>query len=122
MRVYCLIRNRWLFLLKHYSVRSLVLLAPALLIYEGAQFAIVIRRGWLPEWARALRWIAVTFPTIRTKRRLVQTTRKTSDRSFITGGPLPFREELTTSRLERKGKAALDMVLNGYWKRVEHLI
>src|SRR5262245_41566771 len=44
-RVYYLIRNRWLLILKVFSLRTL-LLAPVLLLYELAQFGIVLKKGW----------------------------------------------------------------------------
>lgn len=122
MRVYCLIRNRWLFILKHYSLRSLLLLSPVLLIYECAQLVVVVKKGWIGEWLRALGWVVTRFPTILTKRRVVQRTRKLPDRSLITGGPVPFRPELTTGSMERIGKEALDAIVTGYWKRVAPLI
>jgi GT2 family glycosyltransferase len=121
-RVYLVIRNRWLFLLKHYKVRSLALLSPILIVYECAQLVIVIKKGWIREWARALGWIVRQFPTVLAKRRVVQSTRKLPDRSFLTAGPVPFRPELTTGSLERIGKSALDAIVIGYWKLVAPLI
>jgi GT2 family glycosyltransferase len=121
-RVFLLIRNRWLFLLKHYKWKSLALLSPILFVYECAQLVIVIKKGWLREWARALGWIVRQFPTVLAKRRIVQSTRRLPDRSFITGGPVPFRPELTTGSIERTAKSALDAVVIGYWTAVAPLI
>jgi GT2 family glycosyltransferase len=122
MRVYLLIRNRWLFLLKNYSLRTLFLLSPVLLLYEGAQLVIVLKKGWFSEWARALGWVVTRFPTIIAKRRVVQRTRTVPDRAIIADGPVPFRRELITGSIERIAKAALDTVVTGYWKRVAPLI
>jgi len=44
-RVYYIVRNRWLFLLKNFSLRTLVLLAPLLLIYDLAQLLISLKKG-----------------------------------------------------------------------------
>jgi GT2 family glycosyltransferase len=122
MRVYLLIRNRWLFLLKNYSLKTLFLLSPVLLLYECAQLVIVIKKGWIREWARAIGWLVTSLPTILAKRRIVQGTRRVPDRSFITGGPVPFRPELIATSLERVAKGALDAVVGAYWKRVAPLI
>ena len=121
-RVYLLIRNRWIFVLKHYSLRSLLLLSPVLFVYEIAQLGIVLKKGWLRPWLRALGWSVTHLSTILKKRRTVQQTRKLPDRSFISGGPVPFRPELTTGSLERFGKATLDAIVTGYWKGVAPLI
>jgi GT2 family glycosyltransferase len=122
MRVHLLIRNRWLFLLKHYSLKTLFLLCPVLLLYECAQFVIVLKKGWITEWARALAWVVTRFPTILAKRRVVQRTRRLPDRAIMADGPVPFRRELTTGSIERIAKTALDTVVSGYWRRVAPLI
>jgi GT2 family glycosyltransferase len=122
MRVYLLIRNRWLFLLKNYSLRTLFLLSPILFLYECAQLAIVLKKGWVPEWARALGWVVTRFPMILAKRRVIQRTRTVPDRAIISDGPVPLRRELITGSIERVAKAALDAVVSGYWRRVAPLI
>ena len=121
-RVYLLIRNRWLFLLKHYGARSLALLSPILLVYECAQLVIVIKKGWIREWARAATWIVRQFPTVLARRRIIQRTRKLPDRAFLSDGPIPFRAELASGRIELAGRRALDLVTARYWQGVRRLL
>jgi GT2 family glycosyltransferase len=121
-RVYLVIRNRWLFLLKHYGWRSLALLSPILLVYECAQLAVVIKKGWIREWARAAGWIVRQFPTVLAKRRVVQSTRKLPDRDFLSDGPIPFRAELASGRVELAGLRALDFVTACYWQGVRRFL
>ena len=121
-RVFCLIRNRWLFILKNYSAKSLVLFAPILIVYEIAQFGIVIKKGWLGEWGRSVYWIASNLPEILRNRREVQTRRAVPDSALLIDGPIPFRQELTESALERAAKRTLDAMVSGYWKLVRHLV
>jgi GT2 family glycosyltransferase len=122
VRVYCLIRNRWIFLLKTYSVRTLLVLFPMLLLYEVVQLIVVVRKGWLREWGRAAGWMIVNFPSIMAKRREVQRARRRPDRELFTGGAVPFRNELAQSPLERYGKRALDSIAATYWKGAEQLL
>jgi GT2 family glycosyltransferase len=122
VRVYCLIRNRWIFLLKTYSLRSLLVLSPMLVLYELLQLVVVIRKGWLREWSRAAGWVIVNFRSILCKRREVQRARRRPDRELFTGGAVPFRHELTQSRLERFGKRALDSIATTYWKGAAQLL
>jgi GT2 family glycosyltransferase len=122
VRVYYLIRNRWLFIFKNYSLRSLAVLAPMLLLYELAQFVVVVKKGWIGEWLRASWWILRHSPSILKKRRRVQSGRKTLDRDLLAGGPIPFRDELATDGLERVGRQMLDAMASWYWKRVAHFI
>ena len=122
MRVFCLIRNRWQFILKNYSLRSLLLLAPLFVVYEGAQLAVVLKKGWLREWLRAVVWIAKSLPAILRKRRQIQTSRKRPDRGLFADGPIPFRDELVTGALERRSKHALEAIASLYWQTVGRLV
>lgn len=122
LRVYCLIRNRWLVLLKYFQWHTLVLLAPMLALYELAQLAAVIAKGWLPEWLRAVGWTVRHIPAILARRRAVQRERRVADRDLLNGGPLPFREELTPHPLQRAAREALDRVAVAYWQVVLRLV
>ncbi len=121
-RIYFLIRNRWLFLLKNYGMRSLAVLCPILLVYELAQLVIVVKNGWILQWARAAGWIVRQLPTVLAKRRIVQATRKLPDRALFSDGPIPFRNELARGRLELAGKRALDVISLRYWQGVRQLL
>ena len=121
-RVYYLIRNRWLFISKNYSIRSLVLLMPAFLIYEIAQLMVVIQKGWLGEWWRAVLWMIQNSPHVLEHRRKVQKERRTPDRILLTAGPIPFREEIAVGPVARTGRRLLDAVLGLYWKGIARLV
>lgn len=122
MRVFCLIRNRWQLILKNYSLRSLLVLAPLFLVYELAQLAIVLRKGWWREWGRAVAWIVGNWGAIMAKRRDVQRRRTRPDRELLSGGRIPFREELTSGALERWLRQALDATAAVYWRGAQLLI
>lgn len=118
LRVYCLIRNRWQILLKTYSTRSLVVLAPALAAYEAAQLIGAARRGWLREWAAAGLWIATHPRALLTKRRAVQRTRRRPDRELLRGGPLPLLPETRSGRATALGIGLLERLLDAWWRLV----
>jgi GT2 family glycosyltransferase len=121
-RVYFLIRNRWLFLFKTYRLRSLLLLSPILLFYECAQLMVVIRKGWMREWARAATWMIHEFPAVLDRRRSVQATRKVPDRELFSDGPIPLRGELASNRVELAAQRALDLISARYWQGVRRLL
>ncbi|HEX5386554.1 MAG TPA: glycosyltransferase [Gemmatimonadales bacterium] len=121
-RVYCLIRNRWLVLLKHYQWQTLLLLTPALAVYELAQLAAAAAKGWLPEWCRAASWTVRHLPAVASRRREVQQARCTPDRQLLHGGPLPFRDELLASGFARAAKRALDRGTGAYWDLVARFV
>jgi GT2 family glycosyltransferase len=122
IRIYCLIRNRWRILLQSFQLRTLVLLAPCLLVYETAQLAGVVKKGWLGIWLRAAGWMATNPGTILRRRREVQRQRRLRDRDFLVGGPLPFTPGLAVGGVERLTRAGLDRFVAGYWRAIRTLL
>jgi hypothetical protein len=55
-------------------------------------------------------------------RRSVQATRKVSDRGLFSDGPIPFRSELASGRIELAGRRALDVVSSCYFKGIRPLL
>jgi GT2 family glycosyltransferase len=115
-RIYFTIRNRWLLLLKNFSLRTLLVLAPILVFYECAQFLLALKKGWLGEWWRASAWIMGHLSQIVRERRRIQRSRRLPDRELLVGGRTPFRAELTSSRAEVAARRALDAIVGSYWK------
>ncbi len=114
-RLVCLIRNRWLIILKNYSLRSLLLLAPVFAVYELCQFLIVIKKGWLLPWMNAFTGVLKNAVVLMKRRQAIQRRRRRPDRELLTGGSIPFRQELTGSRLERLGRTGLERLCAFYW-------
>ncbi len=121
-RVFFLIRNRWLFVLKNFSLRTLLVLTPLFLVYELTQFVMVIKKGWLREWWHSLTWVLGNLSSVLRERRRIQRLRRVPDRDMLIGGRIPFRAELTTSAFERLARQALDAVVVTYWKLASVLI
>lgn len=121
-RVYYLIRNRWLLVLKNFSLRTLLVLGPFYLLYELAQIGMVIGKGWHREWLHAVRWIVANYAQILRERRVVQAARRVADRELLVGGPLPFRKELTPNRTHRLAVGMLNVAARAYWAVAARLI
>ena len=122
MRVFCTVRNRWLFVLKNYSVATLLLLLPVAGVFELAQLALAMKKGWLAEWWQSLRWVVTHAGEIRRDRRIVQSGRVRSDPELMVGGPLPFRVELIEGRLEALGRRGLDALVDVYWRCLRSVV
>ena len=121
-RVYYIIRNRWLVILKNYSLRTLLCLAPLLAFYDAALFVVAVKKGWTREWLRSAGWMAKNLPAVLKERRRIQRARRVPDREILVGGPIPFRAELTTSKVERVARRWLDAIASSYWKLASPLI
>ena len=121
-RAYLTMRNRLLSVFIHYRWRTLIVLSPALLLYELASFAYCLRRGWPAEWACAWSWLWCHRGDITERRRRIQRSRKLADADILSGGSIPFSEGLLQSRLQRALAVSLSTLLNGYWRLVKVLL
>ncbi len=114
-RMFYLIRNRWLIIGKSFSLRTIILLSPVLLLYELFQLAGLIGKGWSREWWRAVRSFWGELPRLRYKRALVQASRIAPDRRVLRPGPLPFTVAIRSSLVEKIAVLVLQWIANGYW-------
>ena len=119
LRVYCLMRNRWRIILHCFAVRTLLLLAPVLLLFELFQLAGCVRRGWLGIWLRAAGWMVFHPGTTLKRRRQVQETRRAPDHAILRGGDIPFSRGLARSRVERAACGGLNRISGGYWRMIQ---
>lgn len=122
MRVFCLIRNRWLIILKNYELKTILLLTPVFIIYEIFQIAGVIKKGWMIRWLKASFWIIFNSNKIFLKRRAIQKARVIPDREILKGGLIPFTAELTKSSLEITAINFLDFITGAYWNQIKRFI
>jgi GT2 family glycosyltransferase len=121
-RAYLGMRHRLLTMFIHFRARTLLVLAPALFIYELGTVAMAIPRGWVGPWARAWCWILGNLGTIGKRRDRMQRDRVLRDRELLSGGPLPLAPGFLRSRLARVLPALLSRGLDGYWRVARHLI
>lgn len=121
-RAYLTMRNRLLTVFIHYRWRTLIVLSPALLLYELASLGYCLRRGWPAEWARAWGWLWRHRGEIAERRRRMRRSRRLADADILSGGRIPFSEGLLQSRLQRALAGTLSTLLNGYWRLAKTLI
>jgi GT2 family glycosyltransferase len=121
-RAYLSMRHRWLTILIHYRLRTLLILSPALAVYELAVAAFAISRGWTLPWLKSWAWHFKNLPLIMRRRRAAQASRVRRDRDLLVGGPLPLAPGVAEAPATRAGVAVLSGLLNGYWRVARHLI
>jgi len=115
-RTFVISRNRWLLMLSYYSIKSLCVLAPALLLYECLLIGFVIRRGVLGAYLKAIGWLLVHPHIILRKRRAIQRIKAVHDTDLLVAGDLNFVPGLTRSRFEIRMIQGLTRFLSDYWK------
>jgi len=103
-------------------MRTLLLLSPALLLYEIAQIAIALRMGWIGLYLGSVGWLLGRSGALCRERRRIQEGRKTPDREILSGGPLPLRKEMTEGAAERAGRRMLEGALDFYWRWVVRVL
>lgn len=118
VRVLGNIRNRWMILLKNYELRTLLLLAPALVTFEAFQLAGAVKKRWHREWWQAFRSVVADRRVILEKRRQVQSYRRVRDSLVLRGGDIPFTSRLAAGRGERFAQGTLNTICGGYWNMV----
>jgi len=110
-------RNRWLFMLKCFRWRTLLVALPAILVYEALWLAFAARHGGLRAWLRGKLQVAGALPELARKRRAVQRGRRLPDRELLVGGPWTVTPAL------REGRAGavlgrLDAAFRAWWRLV----
>lgn len=118
-KFYYLERNRLLMITKNYSLKTLLLILPALLVMEFGMIIYFTSHGWFIEKFKGYLWILSHLSKILNKRRVIQEKRLISD------------EELTasfTNKIEFKEiknfilNSFLNPLLAVYWKVVSIFI
>jgi GT2 family glycosyltransferase len=79
---YFMERNRLIFVSSAYSLRMLLLLAPALLAAEAGLTLVALRQGWFKDKVRGWAWVASHARWLARHRRKLQSERVVSDRDL----------------------------------------
>jgi len=109
------IRGRWNLILKAYSLRSLVLLSPALLLFEFAQFCFLALKGSAGEWLKGMGLVKADFGKIALKRRKVILAKKTPDNELLDSGEIYMFSERLGGGVMASLKYIMEKLLSGYW-------
>ena len=105
-------KNRLHILIKNLEWKTLVLILPALLIIESAQWVHAILHGWLHLKLKSYFELIALLPRILKKRRTIQAHRKIPDREIIR----LYRGQLAVAGMnDPLMKYLLSPVLNAYW-------
>src|SRR5215510_13965365 len=121
-RIYGSIRNRWALIVETYALRTIIILGPALLVYELVLFCFLCLKGQAPEYLRALRDTLRNLPALRAKRSKVQRLRARLDADLLVSGPIYIRESFVQKAYLKLSMGVLNRVFEGYWKLCRRFI
>jgi GT2 family glycosyltransferase len=113
---YYQIRNRWHFMLKNYQWRTLLSIAPALLVHEPLQLIVLHLQGHGAVYWKSVGGLLALLPSLPRDRRLMRRIRKVPDRALLKSDALVVRGDLSRNPLVRFGKSSYEGFLRGYWR------
>ncbi|WP_447968827.1 glycosyltransferase family 2 protein [Nitrospira sp. M1] len=116
------VRNRWLLILQTYSWKTLVVLIPALLVYEVSVVAFLALKGRLPQYFKANWQVLQMFPQTLEKRRKVQAIKCRSDSNILSSGFINIRADLLSNPLFRTVHRTMNVFFKSYWIFAKRLI
>ena len=122
-RAFLAMRNRLQVIFLHYRLRTILVLAPALALYELAIVIFAVRPGWLGAWSAAWRWQLSHARDLARRRRVIQCRRRLDDRQLLVGGRrIPLARGMMQNKREQRAVGVLSMVLDGYWHIARRLV
>ena len=118
-KVFYQVRNRWYFILKLYSWRTLVLIAPMLLLFELLQAAFLLKKGAFRDYWRGSLAAIKDIPIIMAKRREFQKLKKIRDREWLRSGKMYVPPQLNQQNaMLDKLQRAFYRLCDFYWRLV----
>lgn len=112
LKYYLLDRNRWITLLTLFEARTLLLIAPLLVVQDIALWGVAGLQGWAGPKARSSIWVLTHLKWLRQRRRAVSDARRVGDRQLA---PL-FTSVLNPANVAMpRWVAAFSSVLRRYW-------
>ena len=121
-KVFYQVRNRWLLLLTTFSLKTILLTAPALIIYELSLIGFLTLKGKLPEYLQALFDLIIHAPTILKRRKEIQSARRVPDKALIHYDNISIRGDLVKNKALAALKSSLDSFFGFYWKLIHRFI
>lgn len=121
-RGYLSLRNRLLMMFSHYRLRTLVMLTPALLMYECANVGMALMKGFGWQWVRAWGWQFGHLGEIIKRRKRMQRERKRGDRDIISGGDIPFSPGMIPPGIATTIVAVITWIMNVNYKIARRLM
>ncbi|MFY1682886.1 glycosyltransferase family 2 protein [Micromonospora sp. WMMD730] len=119
LKHYLLERNRLISLLTAYETRTLVVLAPMLLLTEAAMLVAALLGGWAREKTRGWGWLWTNRAWVRARRRQLQQERTVPDGIIA---------ELMTAKVDPSnvesppGMGIFNVIAAGYWALAKPLL
>ncbi len=121
-RAFYFTRNRWRFALKVLGFRSLCLGLPAAMVYESAYVLLLIFKGHLWSYLKAIFTVFRELPEVLSLRAQVQNLRSVPDRELLCGRRLTFVSTDDTRPVFRVADKFLNGFVSFWWRLIRPMI
>jgi GT2 family glycosyltransferase len=116
------VRNRWVFIIKNYSFRTLVCTLPALIFYEMMLLGFMVLKGNLKDYLKAFTNLIESLPSVLEKRNSFQKVKKLTDSQLLRSGNFVSSQQISMNRLQRTSVLIVNTLLDLNWALVRHFI
>lgn len=114
--------NRYRLMLINYSMRGLILLTPAIVLFDVMMFTMGLLKGLAPLHMRAVERVVRNWSNIMQQRRFVQQRRAVGDASLLEGTPILITGVLRQSPALLKCAGVASGFFIAYWQLVRHFL
>jgi hypothetical protein len=116
------VKNRWLFIIKNYSTRTIVVILPALLFYESAQLVFMILTRGVRAYFTAIFDIMKNWPMIYERRQMTLMHKQVSDSGLLCSGDFMSSQLIINHSIVKKCILLINVMLDKYWVLARRLI
>lgn len=121
-RAFYVFRNRLFLHIKFYAFTTLIVLSPALLVFELATMVFAVKRKVFTPYVNAWRSFFNHFPALLIKRRAIQASRVCPDSALLSAHHLSPGPATVQGPISAILVSWLDSFLRGYWTLVRRVI
>lgn len=118
-QVFYQVRNRWYFILKMYSWKTLLLATPILAIYEASLLIFLHLKGYGKDYWRGNFAIIRDLPIVMQARKSVSPYKKKKDKDWLKAGDLFVPETVSNKRFLRLLIKSYNHLFNLYWRLIK---
>jgi GT2 family glycosyltransferase len=118
-KAFYMVRNRWYFIIKLYSVKTLIFAVPMLLIFEISQGLLLILKGAGKDYFQGNLAVIQALPILLKKRKEFQKLKVKSDHEWLRSGELYIPAGLIKGKVFTFFKQIYNVFFGAYWQLIK---
>lgn len=119
VRPYGQAKNRWHIMLTMYQIKTMILILPALFLYELITIIMLFPKKLAAPYIKG---ILQGFKGAMAKRKIIQKTRRVKDKDFLCAGPIYIPQAYLSNPLYKFGIGCMDRIFSAYWRLIRNFL